>query len=142
MIETQRDWDQTKTGIAVPAKPAQALWTPVLDYVTGPVVLRITAEGSWRPAASLPPCGPDGLTHWAFGRDFLLWKKAPLGALIAKIGGSVAGIDDSTDIFLVGSRGVLNLEKAAGPLYLTINDAPSAFDDNDGALTVAIERAL
>jgi hypothetical protein len=142
MTETSRRWEPIPDGdFTVPAKPARGLWTPVLNYVTGPVILRVTATGTWQPIDWLRDCGPDGFPHWAFGRDFLLWKKAPLGALIAKIGGSVAGVDDSSDIFLVGAQAVLTLEKSTGPLYLTINDAPSAFDDNLGEVGVVIERA-
>ena len=80
---------------------------------------------------------PDGLRHWMFGRDQLLCKKAPLGALIGKIGGSNIATEES-EIFLVGSVAVLAIDKTTGPLYLTINDAPGFFDDNTGALNVTI----
>jgi hypothetical protein len=123
--------------ITVPAHPASGLWTLVRSYVSSPQIMRIEAEGSWTAVAGLPSCGPDGLPHWAFGRDALLFKKAPLGALIGKIGGSIAGVDDR-DVFLVGSATVLTIEKAAGPLFLTINDAPGFFEDNTGALAVTI----
>jgi hypothetical protein len=133
------DWNglDRQTVVTVPARPASGLWTLVRSYLSSPQIIRIGAEGSWTAASGLPSCGPDGLPHWAFGRDALLFKKAPLGALIGKIGGSIAGVDDR-DVFLVGSASVLTIDKSAGPLFLTINDAPGFFEDNTGALTVAI----
>lgn len=143
MTETSRTWRRLLKGteFEVPAKPARALWTPVLDYVSGPVILRISATGAWQPVGWLPSCGPDGYAHWAFTREPLISKKAPLGALIAKIGGSNAGVDDGADLVLIGSHAVLTVDKASGPLYLTINDAPSGFDDNLGSLTITVEQA-
>lgn len=131
-------WDNLddSTVIAVPARPASGLWTLVRTYVHGPHIIRIEAAGLWCPVAGLDACGPDGLQHWAFGRDRLLTKKAPLGALIGKIGGSNLTTDD--DIFVVGSMAVLTIDKVSGPLFLTINDAPGCFDDNTGELQVTI----
>jgi hypothetical protein len=143
MTETSRNWQRLRdANTEVPAKPARAIWTAVLDYLTGPLTLRITATGTWQPVEGLPACGPDGFAHWVFGRDLLINKKAPLGSLIAKIGGSAAGVDDGVELFLLGSYAVLTIDKASGPLYLTINDAPSGFDDNVGEVRVIIEQAL
>jgi hypothetical protein len=126
-----------KQPLSVPARPATGLWTRVIDYVHAPLILRIGATGEWRPVPDLPPCGADGLHAWYLGRDWLPAKNAPLGALIGKIGGSISSIDDAT-IFLVGSYSVLTLDKQAGPLYLTINDAPAFLSDNSGELKVTI----
>jgi hypothetical protein len=133
------DWQNLdeKSVITVPAKPAAGLWTLVRSYVSGPRIIRIEAQGTWSPAAGLPPCGADGMRHWAFGRDLLLTKKAPFGALVGKIGGSNISTDEA-DIFLVGSVAVLTIDKSVGPLYLTINDAPAFFEDNVGELVVKI----
>jgi hypothetical protein len=132
------DWDNLdeETEITVPAKPASGLWTLARTYVNVPQIIRIEAPGSWRPVAELDSCGPDGLQHWAFGRERLLTKKAPLGALIGKIGGSNLTTDD--EIFVVGSMAVLTIDRISGPLFLTINDAPGFFDDNTGELQVTI----
>ena len=140
MTATTRSWRELGRQ-KVPARPDAGIWTPVLDYVTGPVVLRITASGTWRPVGGLDACGGDGYRRWAFGRDALLTKKAPLGALIGKFGGSNAGGTDDGDIFPVGTHAVLTVEKPTGPLYLTINDAPGAFDDNSGDIEVVVEQA-
>jgi PA-IL-like protein len=135
-IEWKKLDDQN--SVVVPAKPATGLWTLVRTFVGNSQIIRIEAEGQWKPVSGLDlPCGADGLRHWIFGRDQLLCKKAPLGALIGKIGGSNISTDDS-EIFLVGSVAVLICDKAAGPLYLTINDAPGCFDDISGALSVTI----
>ena len=121
----------------VPAKPTDGLWTLVRSYINGPTIIRLQASGRWTPIAGLPSCGADGLRHWAFCRDMLLTKKAPLGALIGKFGGS-NGAADEAEIFLVGAATILSVEKAVGPLYLTINDAPAHFDDNEGEIEVYI----
>lgn len=123
--------------VVVPARPANGLWTLARGFLVGPLILRLEAEGKWTPIAGLPECGPDGLCHWAFGRDRLLTKRAPPGALIGRFGGSNIATDDA-DIFAVGSVAVLSVEKAAGPLYLTINDATECFDDNSGEVIVTI----
>jgi hypothetical protein len=135
------DWRNldSESEVTVPAKPVSGLWTLVRTYVSGPQIIRLEADGTWAPTGGLPACNADGLLQldWALGRDALLFKKAPLGALIGKIGGSIAGADDA-DLFLVGSVAVLTIDKAVGPLYLTINDAPARLDDNAGALKVKI----
>jgi hypothetical protein len=132
------DWQKLdKTSpVKVPAKPQMGLWTLVRTYVSAQQIIRIEAQGAWTPVAGLPQCGPDGLRHWAYGRDQLLTKTAPLGALIGKVGGSNIATDDA--IFLIGSLAVLTIDKLVGPLYLTINDAPGCFDDNSGELSVTI----
>jgi hypothetical protein len=112
------------------------LWTLARSYVAASQIIRIEAQGLWRPVAGLDCCGPDGFQHWAFGRDRLLTAKAPLGALIGKIGGSNIATDENT--FVIGSVAVITVEKIVGPLFLTINDAPNCFDDNTGELIVTI----
>jgi hypothetical protein len=134
------DWDKfddTKV-VTVPAKPANGQWTMVRTMITGPQIIRLEATGEWRPVAGLEPCSADGFQHWAFGRDRLLTSKAPLGALIAKIGSSNLTEPDA-NVQVVGSLAVIVVpDKTSGPLYLTINDAPGCFDDNSGKMTVTI----
>lgn len=121
----------------IPARVDDGLWTMVRTQVSAPALMRIEASGRWRVAPELPECGPDGLRHWAYGREGLLTRKAPLGALVGKFGGSGSAADE-TDVFVVGGLAVIQLEKASGPLYLTINGAPSCFSGHSGALTVLI----
>jgi hypothetical protein len=134
------EWDKFDDNkvVSVPAKPENGLWTMVRTMVSGPQIIRLEATGEWRPIADLEPCSADGFQHWAFGRDRLLTNKAPLGALIAKIGGSNMTAPDA-DIQVIGSLAVITVpDKTSGPLYMTINDAPGFFDDNSGALKVRI----
>jgi hypothetical protein len=132
------DWNKLDNcnPVTVPAKPANGLWTLVRTFVSNPQIIRIVAEGEWRPIAAMDPCSADGFQHWSFGRDRLLTNKAPIGALIAKIGGS--NLSQDGDIIVVGSTAVIVVDKLSGPLYLTINDAPGFFDDNLGELKVTI----
>jgi hypothetical protein len=134
------DWNKLddKDEVTIPAKPANGLWTMVRTMVTGPQIIKLEATGEWRPVATMAPCTADGFQHWAFRRDGLLTGKAPIGALIAKIGGSNITAQDA-DIQVVGSLAVIVVQdKTSGPLYLTINDALGCFDDNSGELTVTI----
>jgi hypothetical protein len=130
------DWSalDSKDRIEIPARPRNGIWTPARGYLAAGSILRIEASGAWQPLAGTP-CGADGLRHWAYGRDRLLTKNAPIGALIGKVGGGNAYAADA-DIIVIGSLCVLKLDKSEGPLYLTINDAQDGFDDNDGFLTV------
>ena len=74
--------------------------------------------------------------------DARLLGEAPVGALIAKIGGSSAGSSDGK-LFLVGDFCIIRLDdKQEGPLFLTINDGPKGFTDNSGQISVNIFEAL
>jgi hypothetical protein len=130
------DWStlDSKDRVEIPARPSNGIWTPARAYLSTGTILRIEASGQWQPLPGTA-CGAEGLQHWAYGRDRLLTKSAPLGALIGKIGGSNVYAAD-TDILVIGGLCVLKLDKSEGPLYLTINDAPDSFDDNDGFITV------
>jgi hypothetical protein len=133
------DWsnlDQQETH-DVPARPEGRVWTMVRTQISAPAVIRIEASGTWHVANGLPECGPDGLRQWYYGRELLLTKKAPLGALIGKLGGSIGSVDEA-EIFVVGSATVLQIEKATGPLYLTINGAPAMFAAHMGSLTIKL----
>jgi hypothetical protein len=132
-------WDalDDQSAVTVPARPEGGLWTMVRTQLVAPAVIRIEASGSWRLASDLPACGADGMRHWLYGRDQLLTKKAPPGALIGKVGGSCSAADEA-DVFIVGSVTVLLLEKVAGPLYPTINGAPMHFASHEGELTVRL----
>jgi hypothetical protein len=130
------DWSalDSRDSVEIPARPRSGIWTPARGYLAAGTILRIEASGEWRPLPNTS-CGADGLRHWAYGRDRLLTKNAPIGTLIGKLGGSNAFAVDA-DIVVIGGLCILRLEKNEGPLYLTINDAPDGFDDNDGFLTV------
>lgn len=134
------DWltlDKTNP-VSVPAKPERGLWTPVRTLVNALQIIRFEAAGEWCPVPGMKACSADGFRRWPFGRGGLLTSKAPIGALIAKVGGSnIAG--EEGDIIIIGSMAVITIgEKVSGPLYLTINDASDSFDDNSGELKVTI----
>jgi hypothetical protein len=124
----------------VPAKPA-GLWTLVIGFITGPVLLRFSAPPDicWSYADDLDArCGPDGDPNSLLDAATCLVPTAPVGALVAKIGGSSAGVSDDGTTFVVGSRCVYRVTKTSGPLYLTINDARTAMGNNAGQVTVTI----
>jgi hypothetical protein len=134
------DWEKLDDSntVSVPAKPESGLWTPVRSLVNALQIIKFEATGEWRPIAGMGPCTADGFKHWAFGRERLLTNRAPIGALIARVGGSNISTLEP-DILVVGTIAVILVpDKVSGPLYLTINDAPGYFDDNSGALEVTI----
>jgi hypothetical protein len=129
-------WAEVKDGIVVPAKPP-GTWTWAVDYVRGPALILLEASGRWSYASSRE-CGPDGDLNSLVRTETTLLPGAPLGALLAKVGGSTAGAGDGL-VRVVGSRGMLQIdEKTSGPVFLTINDEPGGFIDNTGELKVKI----
>jgi hypothetical protein len=128
------DWNSLdeKLSIEISAKPQSGIWTLARSYLGAGTIVRIEAEGQWKPLPAAQ-CGPEGLSHWAYSRDRLLTKSAPFGALIGKIGGSNIEIDGT--VLVIGSICVFKVDKE-GPLYLTINDAPDGFADNEGEVKV------
>jgi hypothetical protein len=122
------------------AQPA-GLWTPVLDFVEGPCLLKIIVAAnnlwSYAPTAS---CGPDGDPSSLLLSDRCLFADAPVGALIAKVGGSSAGWKDGS-IALVGRTAVIPVAAPGGPLYLTINDERTGMGNNSGFVRVLIWRS-
>jgi PA-IL-like protein len=121
----------------VKAKP-DGLWTIAREFVAGPARIRFEAKGSWKYSPD-SPCGPDGdmLSMISPGQTIL--KSAPVGSLIAKIGGSSAGQTDGT-LYLIGSFAVIEIgADVKGPLYLTINDDPGGFMNNSESLKVKVQ---
>ena len=74
------DWDtlDAREDHTVPARPEGGLWTMVRTHISAPAMLRIEASGAWRVAGELPECGPDGLRHWAYGREGLALSEAEI----------------------------------------------------------------
>jgi hypothetical protein len=135
----QVNWSETKPGIEVPAKPP-GTWTLAYDYLKGPALVMITAEGTWE-YGSGKACGPDGDLNALLAADHALLAKSPVGALIAKIGGSTAGANDGA-VYVVGSSAVLSIDaNIEGPLYLTINDHLTGLSDNTGSVKATVKIA-
>jgi len=122
--------------LEVKAKP-NGLWTVAREFIHGPVRIRFEAEGTWKysPDSS---CGADGDMLSMISSSQTILKNAPVGSLIAKIGGSSAGQTDGT-LYLIGSFAVIEAgADVKGPLYLTINDDPGGFVNNSGSLKVKV----
>lgn len=116
----------------------KAIWTCVDGFLQGPLRIEITASGQWSFSNWAGQCGPDGVRSPLIDADKLINKKAPVGALVAKLGGGIAGVDDG-DLFVVGSFGVIVIGKdKCGPLYLAINDDPNQFGDNAGEVDAVV----
>jgi hypothetical protein len=137
---------------------ASPLWFLASDYVPGSRLLRITVVDkdenkanvatTWSPVSGTN-CGPDGVTTSAT-KSGLLTGGALYGALIGKLGGSSADVPDASSVtgpygtkrvFAVGSHCAISLANAdAGPLFFTMNDAPSGFGQHSGTLHILLEE--
>jgi hypothetical protein len=135
------DWIELANDIPISAKPKDCIWQCAYSYIEGPGLLKIEATGTWKYLNTAPqPCSPNGDLESPLDGQNNLHGKSPLGALIGRIGGSIAD-RDTTSVFAVGSFCVRKLDKEAGPLFLTINDAWNGFDDNEGTLTIKLSFA-
>jgi hypothetical protein len=132
-------WDDFKPSLDLTNENLTAPWIKVADILRNATLLRITAEGYWSPLAPwTTDCDPNGIGAIHVVADQLMLPDAPLGALIAKIGGSsitIAGWPGiaasagtpSTPIldgkpFAVGTLCILPLPKAVfGPVFVGIN---------------------
>ena len=132
-------WAEVKDNIEVKAMP-DGTWTWAYDYVKGPALIQIEADGRWHYNAE-KECSADGHLNAVFSSQNTILPDAPVGALLAKIGGSTAGAKDGR-VYLVGSRCLLEIdEKTSGPIFLTINDELTGMSDNSGSVTVKISIA-
>lgn len=128
---------QAPAKVSVPALPTTGLWMLALDYVPAGALLRLEASGKWSYSTGMET-GPDGDLAAVLTAAHALAPKAPVGSLIAKVGGSTAAVDDGS-VFIVGSMAVIRLKgEVEGPLYLTINDHVTGMSDNTGSLDVKV----
>jgi hypothetical protein len=138
---SEPSWTELANNIIISANPDDGIWQRACDYVEGPGLLKIEATGTWKYLNIEPqPCSPNGDRESTLDDENNIHGKSPRGALIGRIGGSIAD-RDTASVFAVGSFCVRKLDKEAGPLFLTINDAWNGFDDNDGELTVKVSFA-
>jgi hypothetical protein len=148
--------------VKVEAAPPLGSWNLVVDWVAGPRLLRFTASAvnnagaavveTWQMASDLPPCTGNGMSDKEPGPLFLSKGTNP-GALIGKIGGSVADLPEAAQkddlspypgrrVFPVGKLCVVQLTKDdGGPLFLAMNDETRRVTGHIGALYVLIEEA-
>ena len=135
---TGQRWQQVVENGKVPARPDGGLWTFFDEIVNGPCLIKIEAEGEWHYAEEPEAkCGPDGQTASYISSSRCANPKGPVGALIGKIGGSTADTGDETS-FVVGRFCVHKHSEGTGALFLTINDVPSGYEDNQGEVTVQV----
>jgi hypothetical protein len=151
------NWD-SGTTVVVLAQPTNGFWTKVLDYVDSSKRLKFVvddkvegppAEGG-KPSeknnkwfyANQKECTADGDPAAGVNAANCLVPDAPVGALIAKIGGSTAGKSDGAKLFVVGSFCTFDLDdKTKGALYLTMNADPMTLTGRSGQLSVKIFRS-
>jgi hypothetical protein len=126
------------TTTSIKAQPDDGIWQQG-PYVKGPALLKIEANGQWNYSTRFGRlCSANGDLLSLLDPKRCIHDKSPVGALIGRIGGSIAD-RDPTYIFLIGSVCLRKLDKdTEGPLFLTINDMWTGFADNSGALTVKI----
>jgi len=119
----ENDWqviesiDQTRYTITYP-------WHFVSVITRDYARLYLKAEGSWSCLGSaIEPCGANGHATLALTVDRLLLPTCAPGALIGKLGGSIAGRDDGV-VFAISSRCFVTLpKKEETALYIGVNGA-------------------
>jgi len=139
-------------------------WVLALEYlITGKVMMiEVIIDqgrtppvlGTWKPHGFSGDCTPDGdfagtLRGTQSGSGVPLVTNAPIGALIARIGGSTA--DQSLDVdaklpriaFSVGRKCIFSVPAGVtGSLFLGVNDDPSRMANVTGELLVNIYEAI
>ena len=89
--------------------------------------LSVSAQGTW--SNSGPPAkDANGFPNYKYPGTLL--ESADLASLIGKVGDSPFALGADFDGASPGS----------GVLYLSINDTPDTFDDNEGQLTVQVNK--
>ena len=129
-------------SVAVHAKHP---WTDAKIEVREGEKLSITASGQIRWAdGSKNFCGPEGVPHKPSEDSKNPFRARPIkdgnvGALIAKIGSSLALVDhESGTVIKVGTSSTFTADRS-GTLFLGIND--DDFTDNDGHFTVIVSKS-
>jgi hypothetical protein len=153
-------WRIIASELVVPEPHKQ--WKLALEYLTAGKVLMLevvedTARNivaEWTPAGFTAPCSPDGdfearLRGAASISGNPPVASAPLGALIARIGGSTADQNQDTGTaparvaFSIGRKCVFTVPTSpTGSLFLGVNDDPSRMAQVTGQLRVNIFEAV
>lgn len=140
------DWMEEKKDIVIKANPG-GVWTWAYEYVKGPAMIKIEAvevEDSGKKKDALWKYGPsnqctaDGDLRSMVNIQNCILPGAPVGALIAKIGGGTAGTKDGK-LFVVGRMSIIEIDQnTSGPILLTMNDELTAMANHDGSIKVTI----
>jgi len=124
--------------ITVAAKPT-GVWTLVELLWTAPVHLQFKATNQRWKYSPGDECAADGDLQSLIDPARTILGAGPVGALIAKIGGSSAGARDGACTFLVGQYCAVETKPEwKGPLYLTINDELKGLATNSGTIDVEV----
>jgi hypothetical protein len=127
-----------KISVPVPAKP-NGVWTFVDSIWTTPVRIVFEAQNQRWKYAPAHECTADGDLQSLIDPARAILGAGPVGALIAKVGGSSAGVSDGVCLFLVGQYCAVETKPEwKGPLYLTINDEVKGFENNGGSIVVDV----
>jgi len=105
--------------------PANVLWVDTGLTLQQGQQFRIEASGQWSNTGP-PSLGPDGFKGYLFPGTVL--PSASLASLIGKVGDVVFALGGSFE----------GPSPSSGRLFLSINDTPDTFSDNQGSLSVAI----
>ncbi len=151
---TQPAWRVLIEKMTVPGRSG-TLWTLAIEGLHPGRLMKIEVLGDpnanpptavWKPKDFL--CSADGAVSGA-PRSNPLLSQAPLGALIAKIGGSTAdnALDKGTPpayiVFAVGRCCIFKVpDTPIGALFLGVNDLPELMPDLQDTLSIAISEAL
>jgi hypothetical protein len=106
---------------------ADQMWIPTGIELTKGQRMTISAQGTWSNAGA-PDKNPDGYVNYKYPGTIL--ADADLASLIGRV-------EDS--IFPIGKRSE-NASPGTGELFLSINDTPDSFGDNQGLLRVVINK--
>ncbi len=123
--------DSTPAGgspaVAAVTLPGTAEWLDTGITVQAGQRISISATGLWSNSGPANK-GPKGFEGYHYPGTIL--ASADLASLIAKVGNAVFAVGDRFD----------GASAASGRLYLSINDTPGTFGDNQGALKVTVSK--
>jgi hypothetical protein len=130
------DWMEKK-DIEISAKPS-GTWTWVYEYIKGPALIKFEASDAQWKYASNKQCTADGDLRSMVNTQNCIVPGAPIGALVAKIGGGTAGTKDGR-VFVVGQMCIVEIDQnTSGPILLTMNDELTGMANHEGSIKVSI----
>jgi hypothetical protein len=115
-------WSNVVPPLELAGQRLTSRWLIGAEYLVGPMVLRLRAQGDWEPFSGFR-CGPDGTSAFQLAPERMVIVKGSPGCLIGKLGGSCASLDETGSIlFAVGTYAVIAVpDKFVGPLFIGFN---------------------
>jgi hypothetical protein len=116
------DWSNITPQLKLTSQRITSRWLIGVEYLIGPMVLRLKAKGEWEPFSGFR-CGPDGTSTFQLAPERMVITKGSPGCLIGKLGGSCASLDETGNIlFAIGMYAVISVpDKFVGPLFIGFN---------------------